>query len=115
QLTGAALDSMEIVAADYEAIPATRELAFNTGKREIGIALYGDVQHGSGPVSERIVDTSMQLDLAGSKRTGWDSLEIDLAPGTYPLGVTAGDKPTAAVDLVIVDHADSLAVQANQA
>lgn len=114
QLTGAALESMELVSADYESVPATRQLAFNIGKREIGIALYGDVQHSSGPVSERLVDTSMELDLAGAARRAWDTLEIDHAPGTYPLAVTAGDKPTNTLDLVVVDHADSVAVQPNQ-
>jgi len=111
ELTGAALKSMEIVADDYETIPANRDLAFNIGKREIGIALFGDVQHSSGPASERLVDTSMELDLAGSARKAWDTLEINHATGTYPLVVTAGDKPAATIDLVIAATADSLAVQ----
>ena len=67
-----------------------------------------------GPVSERIIDTSMELTLAGSTRRAWDMLRIDLPVGAYPLAVTAGDKPTNNLEVVVVDHADSLVPFANQ-
>jgi hypothetical protein len=113
ELTGAALDTIELWPDDFESIPADRQLAFASGKRTIGIALFGDVQTSSGPRSERLVDTSMELALAGAQRTAWDTLEVDAAVGTYPLAVTAGDKPTATLDFVVVDHADSIAPLAN--
>lgn len=114
QLTGAALTSMELVPTDFEAIPADRLIAFNVGPRPIGVALYGDVQQASGPVAERLVDTSMQLALASADRLAWDMLRIDFAPGTYPLTVTAGDKPPATLDVVVVDHADAVGLQAGE-
>jgi len=109
ELTGAALDTIELVSGDFESIPAGMQLAFNTGKRTVGVALRGQVQHSSGPVSERIVDTSMSLDLAGATKTAWDTLEVASATvGTTPLSVTAGDKPAATIDFVVVDHADAV-------
>jgi hypothetical protein len=114
ELTGAALKSMEIVTADYESISADRLLAFNIGQRDLGVALYGDVQSSSGPASRRLVDTSMELGLTSAQRTAWDTLRIDLDPGTYPLTITAGDKPANTLDVVVVDHADSLSVMSNQ-
>lgn len=114
QLSGAALDRMELVSVDFESIPENRDVAFNVGQRDIGIALYGDVQNGNSPVSERIIDTSMQLTLTGSTRRAWDMLGIDLPVGAYSLGVTAGDKPTNNLEVVVVDHADSIAAFANQ-
>ena len=108
QLTGAALDRIELVSEDFESVPADRQLAFAPGSRTIGVALYGDVQGSGGPTSERLVDTSMDLALAGAERRAWDTLSIDAAVGTYPLAVTAGDKPTATLDFVVVDQADSV-------
>jgi hypothetical protein len=109
ELTGAALDRIELVPEDFESVPADREIAFAPGPRTIGIALYGDVQTSSGPQSERLIDTSMELALAGAERDRWDTLKVDAAVGTYPLDITAGDKPTATLDFVVVDHADSVA------
>ena len=114
ELTGAALKSMEIVPGDYESISSDRQVAFNIGERQLGIALYGDVQQSSGPVSERLVDASMELTLTSAQRKAWDTLRIDFAPGTYPLTITAGDKPANTLDVVVVDHADSLATMPNQ-
>lgn len=108
ELTGAALETIELVPADFESIPAGAQLAFAAGPRKVGVALYGDVQHSGGPAAERLVDTSMVLALQGSQRTAWDTLEVNAQVGTYPLTVTAGDKPTATIDFVVVDHADAL-------
>ncbi len=114
ELTGAALTRMDLVAADFETIPEGTPIAFAPGERRLGVALYGDVQHSSGPVSERIVDTSMQLALAGAERTAWDTLKIQATVGTYALDVTAGDKPMNTLDVVVVDHADTLAMLPEQ-
>lgn len=114
ELTGAALTRMDLVAGDYETMPEGTPIAFATGERTLGVALYGDVQHASGPVTERIVDTSMQLALAGAERTRWDTLTIQATVGTYALDVTAGDKPANTLDVVVVDHADALAMLPDQ-
>lgn len=108
ELTGASLTSMELVPTDYESIPAGTPIAFAPGSRKIGVALYGDVQKSSGPVSERIIDTSMQVQLAGAQRMGWDTFEVNASVGTHAVAVTAGDKPTASLDFVVVDDADSV-------
>jgi hypothetical protein len=109
QLTGAALSTVELVSIDFETYPANSELAFATGTRRVGIALYGEVQSSSGPRTERIVDTSMKLDFAGATRSAWDELQIDAVTGNYAITVTAGDKPAVPLDFIVVDHADSVA------
>jgi hypothetical protein len=109
EMTGADLTHMELMSTDFESVPNGLELAFAPGKRAVGVALYGDVQHSGGPVSERIVDTSMQLDLAGSTKKSWDTLEVaDATVGTSTLTVTAANKPAANLDFVVVDHADQV-------
>ena len=108
ELTGAALEMMELVPTDYESIPAGTPIAFAPGSRKVGVALYGDVQKSSGPVSERIIDTSMQVTFAGAERTAWDTFEVNAGVGTHAVSVTAGDKPTATLDFVVVDTADSV-------
>lgn len=109
ELAGAALNRMELVTGSWETIPTGRLVAFAAGEREIGVALYGDVQTSNGPASQRIVDSSMQLTFPGSLRTAWDTFEIDAVIGTYPLEVTAGNKPAATLDVVVVDGADAIA------
>lgn len=113
ELAGAELERMELVSDDYETISTGTLIAFAPGQRDLGVALYGDVQHSSGPVSERLVDTSMQMTLAGSTPMAWDTLRVDAVVGTYPLEVVAGDKPANVLDVVVVDGADSLAVMAD--
>ncbi len=110
-LTGAALTSMRLVGTSFEMTPTGRpDLVFATGEQEIGVALVGEVQESSGSKLERLVDTSMVLDLPGSTRTSWDSIKIANAlPGTYPLQVTAGDKPAAAMPITVVAGADAIA------
>jgi hypothetical protein len=110
ELTGAAVNKIGLIPADLESVPADKELAFAAGEREFGIAIYGDVQTSSGPRSQRLIDTSMALQLAGSSREGWDSLSINAAVGTSTLSVTAGDKPAANLDFIVVDHADTVSV-----
>ena len=108
-VTGAAIASIGLLATTFENVPAGVDIAFATGKEKIGVALYGDVQDGSFTRTERLVDHSMVLSGAGGAQTAWDTLEIaNAAVGTRPLAVTAGDRPTATIDLVFVDHADAV-------
>lgn len=111
-VTGAALKQMRIVGTEFESLPSNRpDIVFATGDQEIGVALVGDVQENSGTTAERIVDTSMVLDLPGSIRTSWDSVRIaNAVVGIYPLRVTAGDKPAAALPIEVVATADAISV-----
>ena len=109
QLAGASLDSLALVATDFESIPSDAELAFAAGTVKVGVALFGKVQEGSAPVTERLVDHSMVISGAGGTQIAWDTLRIPSAQvGTSTLAVTAGDKPSANVALVIVDHAGAV-------
>ncbi len=110
QLTGAAPDTIELLPTSLERIPAHAQLAFAAGDVALAVGLYGQVQESSGPLEERIVDSTMTLDLAGATKTAWDSLHLpSAAPGTSTLTVTAGDKPAAHLDVVVVSAADSVA------
>jgi hypothetical protein len=109
ELTGAAIDMMKLVPNTFDLVPADRELAFAAGDVEVGVALFGQVQESGGPSDERLVDQNMQLTLAGATQRAWDRVELPAAnAGTYALAVTAGDKPTANLDIVVVAHLDSL-------
>jgi hypothetical protein len=109
EMTGAAIDSFSIVPNTSEQVPFGLDVAFAAGDVKIGVALLGAVQEGSGPQQERLVDQSMQLVLAGSTQRAWDALEMSSATtGTYNLTVTAGNRPAANVDVIVVDHLDSL-------
>jgi hypothetical protein len=110
QLTGAALDLIELLPLNLERVPAHAQLAFAAGDFDIAIGLYGQVQESGGPVDERIVDSTMTLDLPGSTQTAWDTLHLAGATsGTRTLTVTAGDKPAAPIDVVVVNAADQVA------
>jgi hypothetical protein len=109
ELTGAALSTIELVPNDFESIPADLQIAFAPGAQEFGVALYGDVQTSSGPKSERLIDTSMSVSLAGAERKTWDTFAIEATVGTHLLSVEAGDKPAANLDFVVVAQADALA------
>jgi hypothetical protein len=111
ELTGAAVDSIKLVSNTSDTPPADRELAWLAGNVQVGVALYGQVQESGGPTDERIVDQSMQLTLSGATQRAWDLVQLPAATaGTYSLAVTAGDKPTANLDIVVVDHIDTLVV-----
>lgn len=110
QLTGAALDTIELLPLNLERIPAHAQLAFAAGDFDLAIGLYGQVQESSGPVEERLVDSTMTLDLPGATPKAWDTLHLASAtPGTRTLMVTAGDKPAAPIDVVVVSAADTVA------
>ncbi|MFT3693327.1 MAG: hypothetical protein QM831_09325 [Kofleriaceae bacterium] len=113
-LTGASVDTVKLVPTTTETVPANMELAFMTGNVELGVALSGAVQEDSGPQQERLVDESMQLQLAGATQKAWDALELPSAQaGTYSLSVTAGNRPAATLDVPVVDHLDLLVTDAD--
>jgi hypothetical protein len=108
-LTGAALDTIELAPMNFERVPADAPLAWAAGNIDLAVTLWGQVQESSGPTKERLVDSSMTLDLAGAQHTAWDSLHLaSAAPGTQTLSVTAGDKPAANLDIVVVASADQI-------
>ena len=115
-LTGAALKSIGVLSLEPEVVPLGAEVAFAPGKRSIGVALYGDVQDGSSVVTERIVDSSATLSASGGTQQAWDHLELANAQvGTTQLSVTAGDKPTAVLDVRIAAEAQHVVAQAADA
>ena len=115
ELTGAALKRIELVGTGGEIVPPGTGLVWATGDQTIGIALYGDVQHSGGPVSERLVDTSLIATLAGATRTRWDEVQLAHATaGHHALAVTAGDKPAADLDVEVVDGASAIAFQGTE-
>ena len=110
ELAGAAIASMEVIGTDLETLPpGNPEIVWATGEQEIAVALRGEVQSGSSPRTERLVDTSMQLAMAATERLSWDTLRLPNATvGNYALTVTAGDKPAATMNVEIVAGADSM-------
>jgi len=109
ELAAAAIDNFSVVPNSTEILPVGLDVAYAAGAVRVGVALYGAVQHDAGPEEDRLVDQSMVLSLGGATQSGWDTLELPSATaGTYPLAVTAGNKPTANVDVVVVDHLDTL-------
>ena len=100
ELEARELKSIEIVPTDYESVPAGTPIAFAPGPRKLGIALYSSL-------GQRLIDTSMQVQIDGV-RASWDTFNTNTQLGTQTVVVTAGDKPAANIDLVVVDHADSV-------
>jgi len=114
-LTAAEVSSIDLVTSDFEYVPLGRQIVWAPGAQTIGVAISGLVQESAGPTLERVIDTHMQLALAGATQGSWDAISIANATvGTTPLAVTAGDLPTANVDVTIVDGADALALVPNQ-
>jgi len=110
ELSGAAIDSIGLVPVTTELVPTGLDLAFAAGDVNFGVALYGAVQEDSGPQTERLVDQSMLSILAGAVQRGWDQLELpNAAAGEYNLAVTAGAGPTTNINVIVVDHLDSVA------
>ena len=110
ELTGADLTTIELAPIVYESIPTDASVVWITGDVKLGVALYGGVQTGSGPYAYRIVDTSMQVSAANTTRPSWDTLQmLGAQVGTYPISITAGNKPAANLDLIVVSSADALA------
>ena len=110
-LGAGALDTIELIPATFERVPADADLAWAPGNFDIGVALYGKV---GSMEHQRLVDESAVLDLAGATQKHWDTLSITGAQtGTSTLMVTAGDKPAAPIDIVVTATADQ--VQPEQA
>ena len=79
-LTGAALDTIEVLPMNLERVPAHADLAWAAGDFDIAVALWGQVQESSGPTEERLVDNTMNLGYQYGQATAWDSLHVTAAP-----------------------------------
>lgn len=112
ELAGAAIESIRLIGTEFERLPTERpEIVWATGDQEIGVALTGEVQNGNSNNLERLIDTSMVLSLAGSERTGWDTVRLPSATvGIHTLSVEAGDKPALNLPVEIVAGADTIEV-----
>jgi len=110
ELAGAEITQIELVGTEYERVPTDRTaIVWATGDQEIGVALEGEVQVGSSPTLQRLVDTSMELSMPSAERTAWDKLRVTGAlAGVTNLSVTAGDKPAATVPVEFVTGADTM-------
>ena len=110
RLAGAGIDTIELVGTELEVVSPTRpRLAWATGAQTLGVALTGEVDIDGRTGPARLIDSSMELTLTGATRTSWDTLRLpDAAPGTYPLAVTAGDRPTLDLPVTIVAGADAI-------
>lgn len=83
--------------------PEEQSVAWALGDHTVRVGLYQGL--------ERLGDSSLQIAFAGAERVGPDGLVIPSKPvGTYPISVTAGDRPATTVDYVVVDHADAVTV-----
>ncbi|HUJ62506.1 MAG TPA: hypothetical protein VLX92_28590 [Kofleriaceae bacterium] len=108
EMTGAAIDHVELATTDFETVPDGLQLAWVAGPQQIGVALFGQVQEDLGPVDERIVDDSMQLQLDGAQPDSWDMLDLaNAAPGSYTVSVVAGGA-SSTLDLEIVAGPDAV-------
>lgn len=106
QISAGAVDKIELLPSTFEHVPLDADLAWAPGTFDIGVALLGTV---GSETDQRLVDSSMTLDLVGAQQTHWGTLHIANAQvGTSTLMVTAGDKPPAPIDIVVVADADSV-------
>jgi hypothetical protein len=113
-LDGAAIDDIVLTGASYESTPPDLEQVWYIGTQSVGIALVGFVQGNSGPELQRLVDTSMQIDAAGSTRPAWDTLHFANAQvGVTTVSVAAGGAAPRDLSLEFVDHADAIALTEN--
>ena len=103
ELVAVAIQDIALGPIDKSTVPPGGvSLAWAPGE-PFAVALTG------GTRAERLVDDSMQLQLVGGERIGWDKMYLPTASaGTYPLVVTAGDRPPVPIDVVIVEGADAL-------
>lgn len=111
ELSGAAVSAVNLIGTEFELVPDGMAMAWGPGDQSIGIALRGEVQNGSTNEMQRIVDTSIELGLAGSTRASWDLLRLPNATvGSYTVTVTTGSVART-LPLDIVASADAMAVQ----
>jgi len=111
RLDGAAVDSAQLVGGSYiedfepasdEIIPDGATVVWSPGTHDIGVALLSN--------GLRVVDTSMQLAIAGGTQQSWDSLHVaDMATGTTQVTITRGGLAPQQLDLIVVDRPDAIA------
>jgi hypothetical protein len=82
-----------------------RPIVYASDVPALGVMLFGTFgEHGE----QRLVDASMELELAGSIRTAWDTLELTTTgPSTRTLTGRAGDVSISHV-IELVDRADTI-------
>lgn len=111
EIAGAAISDMRLIGTEGEEVPVGVDLVWAPGDQRIGIALFGEVQNGSDPDIERIVDSSMGLSLSGAERTAWDELRLPNATiGSHPLTIEAGDVGPRTLNVEIVGNADTISL-----
>ncbi len=109
EVAGAAIGEIRLIGTEAEDVPPGADIVWAPGDQRIGIALFGEVQTGTGPKDERIVDTSMDLSLAGSQRTAWDELRLPNATvGSHVLTIGAGELAARTMNVEIVAGADTI-------
>jgi hypothetical protein len=111
EIAGAAISDIRLIGTEAEEVPPGVDLVWAPGDQRIGIALFGEVQNGSDPDIERLVDTSMSLSLAGSQRTAWDELRLSNATiGSHALTIEAGEVAPRTLNVEIVGNADTISL-----
>jgi hypothetical protein len=102
-VTAAAVPEDVLVSAPDWLTTTAPTFAFWPGDLEVTIAL----ENVGG--SNRLVDTSLVLALAGATQLDWQTLSIPGAtPGTYAIAATSAGGDGTAAPLVVVDHADAI-------
>lgn len=104
----ATFERAEVFPTEPETIPDGREVAFAPGPRELGVRLFGRYDTTSGPLQARVVDTSLELSLAGAQRAAWDTLSFDGTQGSHVLTVVAGNHDPVDIDVAVVANADAM-------
>lgn len=111
EIAGAAISDIQLIGTETEVVPQGAPLVWAPGDQKIGIALFGEVQDGSDPEIQRIVDSSMALSLSGSERTAWDELRLPNATiGVHALTIEAGEAAARTFDVEVVAGADAITV-----
>ena len=121
--TGALYDRKMVAAAPataVTAIPLTGEpspdgpFAFAAGDVPFGLALATDVVISDSDFPQRVIDTSLTIDgLPAFDQPTWDSIDVTLAAGVYPLTITSGSAALP-LQLTVVDHADRVYAPGSQ-
>lgn len=105
EVQAAELASVDVVPATFESYEPDQPVAFYQGDLAVGIALF-DVD------GTRLVDEGMTLTVTGPQptRSDWDVFRFEsIGPGTIEATLMVADS-VAAVDLVVVDAVDSVAL-----
>ncbi len=109
-VTGAQLDHVALIPSGLETVPTGMPVVYAAGPVDLVVALFGQVQASSGPVDERLVDTSMQASLAGATQPAWDTFAFaNASVGNYAMTITAGNVAAQSLTVTMVDGADAIA------